>query len=327
VAGGLANVASGTGSFVGGGGSDGISTNGSTASGDVSVVGGGLDNTANGYGATVGGGTYNTADDDVATVGGGYFNTAGEAATVVGGGMANAANGYGATVCGGLGNTANGHAATVVGGLNNVAAGNGSLVAGRNASDVNNGTTFNNSFVWGDGSRPSVSQGSNTFNVLATGGAYFYTIAGNGNYAINYMLLDSSGNLHVPGTVTANGVQLTSDRNAKEHFQPVDHQAVLAKVAALPVTEWNYKSDRSGGQHIGPMAQDFQAAFGLNGQDDKHISVVDETGVALAAIQGLNEKLAEKNTEIQNQAAEITGLKARLEKLEQLMTERMGGVK
>jgi hypothetical protein len=47
------------------------------------------------------------------------------------------------------------------------------------------------------------------------------------------------------------------------------------------------------------MAQDFHAAFGLNGADDKHISVVDEGGVALAAIQGLNQKLDEKAAEIQ----------------------------
>jgi uncharacterized coiled-coil protein SlyX len=90
---------------------------------------------------------------------------------------------------------------------------------------------------------------------------------------------------------------------------------VLAKVAALPVTAWNYR-DRQAEQHIGPTAQDFHAAFGLNGGDDKHISVVDEGGVALAAIQGLNQKLAEKDKTIQdqesrirNQAAEITALK------------------
>jgi hypothetical protein len=47
------------------------------------------------------------------------------------------------------------------------------------------------------------------------------------------------------------------------------------------------------------MAQDFHAAFGLNGADDKHISVVDEGVVALAAIQGLNQKLDEKAAEIQ----------------------------
>ena len=50
------------------------------------------------------------------------------------------------------------------------------------------------------------------------------------------------------------------------------------------------------------MAQDFHAAFGLNGTDDKHIATLDEEGVALAAIQGLNRKLEDtleqKETEI-----------------------------
>ena len=46
-----------------------------------------------------------------------------------------------------------------------------------------------------------------------------------------------------------------------------------------------------GARHLSPMAQDFHAAFGLNGTDDKHIATVDEGGVALAAIQGLNEKV------------------------------------
>jgi len=80
---------------------------------------------------------------------------------------------------------------------------------------------------------------------------------------------------------------------------------VLAKVAALPMARWNYKRDAKTIQHIGPMAQDFQAAFGLDGPDDKHISVVDEGGVALAAIQGLNQKLEEKETRIQEQEARI----------------------
>jgi len=67
------------------------------------------------------------------------------------------------------------------------------------------------------------------------------------------------------------------------------------------------------------MAQDFQAAFGLNGGDDKHISVVDEGGVALAAIQGLNEKVNEKEAKIQGQAAEIADLKAQLAELKQVV--------
>ena len=133
-----------------------------------------------------------------------------------------------------------------------------------------------------------------------------------------------TGNVHVYGTVSANGVLLTSDRNVKENFTAINAREVLAKVAALPVTEWNYKSDSKAQPHIGPMAQDFQAAFQL-GQDDKHISVVDENGVALAAIQGLNQKVEEKDATIQQQAADIADLKARLEKLEQLVSRQLGG--
>jgi trimeric autotransporter adhesin len=124
---------------------------------------------------------------------------------------------------------------------------------------------------------------------------------------------------YLVGTVYANGFALTSDRNAKENFKPIDPRTVLAKVAALPVTEWNYKTEDKDSQHIGPMAQDFQAAFQLSA-DDKHISVVDEGGVALAAIQGLDQKVEEKDVRIQSQAAEIAELKARLDRLEQAIS-------
>jgi len=128
------------------------------------------------------------------------------------------------------------------------------------------------------------------------------------------LTLATNGNLAVTGTVTANGVLLTSDRNAKENFETVNPQTVLAKVAALPVSEWNYKTDAAGQKHLGPMAQDFHAAFGLDGSDDKHISMIDEGGVALAAIQGLNEKLNEKD-------AEITDLQQRLDRLEKMVSD------
>ncbi|MGC9943977.1 MAG: tail fiber domain-containing protein [Verrucomicrobiota bacterium] len=130
------------------------------------------------------------------------------------------------------------------------------------------------------------------------------------------MTLDSSGNLECAGTVYSKGIALTSDRNAKENFTPVDNQAVLAKVVSLPVTEWNYKTDNKGVQHIGPMAQDFQAAFRLDGTDDKHISVVDEGGVALAAIQGLNQKLNDRDAEIQTLKQQNDSLADRLNELE-----------
>jgi gamma-glutamyltranspeptidase len=121
-------------------------------------------------------------------------------------------------------------------------------------------------------------------------------------------------------------VAVTSDRNAKRNFTAIDPKAVLAKVASMPVTTWNYKDDSAGTKHIGPVAQDFHAAFGLNGADDTHISIVDEGGVALAAVQGLNQELGEqsmqlqrKDREIQNLQRENQDLARKLEELKQMV--------
>ena len=156
-----------------------------------------------------------------------------------------------------------------------------------------------------------------------TNAVWDVAVAGTMNFwasatGLNVLVLNPNGNASFAGAVFAKGVQLTSDRNAKENFTALNPQSVLAKVSALPVTEWNYKSEPADQKHIGPMAQDFQAAFGLNGGDNQHISVVDEGGVALAAIQGLSQELAE-------QKAENAQLKARLEKLEQLVNQKPGG--
>jgi hypothetical protein len=121
---------------------------------------------------------------------------------------------------------------------------------------------------------------------------------------------------YLAGTVYANGIALTSDRNAKENFTALDAKKVLAKVISLPVSEWNYKINFASIRHIGPMAQDFHAAFGLDGEDDKHIAVVDEGGVALAAIQGLNQKVEERNARIQALEKQNDSLTARLNELE-----------
>ncbi|HAV60804.1 MAG TPA: hypothetical protein DCY13_00370, partial [Verrucomicrobiales bacterium] len=69
------------------------------------------------------------------------------------------------------------------------------------------------------------------------------------------------------GTWTALAFNPTSDRAAKENFVAIDPAEVLEKVAALPLARWNYKA-APGLDHIGPVAQDFHAAFGLNGEDD-----------------------------------------------------------
>ncbi|MBK9137636.1 MAG: tail fiber domain-containing protein [Verrucomicrobia bacterium] len=121
------------------------------------------------------------------------------------------------------------------------------------------------------------------------------------------LLIDTAGN------VSALAFVPTSDRNAKEYFEPVDPAEILEKVAALPVSQWNFKDD-AGARHIGPMAQDFHAAFGL-GADDRHIATVDADGVALAAIQGLNQKLEERSRKLEAENAALRGELAELKQL------------
>ena len=157
---------------------------------------------------------------------------------------------------------------------------------------------------------------SGNVGIGITNPAYLFEVANNGT-AI--MTLDNSGNLECSGTVYSHGIALTSDRNAKENFTVLDGRTVLAKVAALPVSQWNYKTDNKDVQHIGPMAQDFHSAFGLDGADDKHISVVDEGGVALAAIQGLNQKFEEQNSRLKEKDIEIQTLKQSVAELKQMV--------
>ena len=101
----------------------------------------------------------------------------------------------------------------------------------------------------------------------------------------------------------------SSDRNGKQDFRSVSSSQILEKVARLPISEWSYKEDATT-RHIGPVAQDFHAAFNI-GTDDKHIAPLDEAGVALAAIQGLNQKLEAQqaeNAELKRELAELKKL-------------------
>lgn len=126
-------------------------------------------------------------------------------------------------------------------------------------------------------------------------------------------------NLFVSGTVSAQAFFTTSDREAKQQITPVDPEAVLAKVAQLPLSEWSFKSAPTT-RHLGPMAQDFRAAFGL-GPDDRHIATVDADGVALAAIQGLHREVRGLHREVGGLHREVGGLRDALKSKNQEIEE------
>jgi hypothetical protein len=158
-----------------------------------------------------------------------------------------------------------------------------------------------------------------------TGGVHSDTEDDPGAGGLVTMSLDQNGNLGVTGYTVATAYYTSSDRNRKAGLEPVDTKTVLEKVASLPISRWHFTNEVAT-THLGPMAQDFHAAFNV-GMDDKHIATVDETGVALAAIQGLNQKLEERNAEIKTlkeKAAKVDSLEKRLNQLEQIVQSLAG---
>lgn len=283
VAGGHDNAASETDATVGGGGNN-------TASAPGATVAGGQSNTASGDDAAIGGGRNNTAVWN-ATVAGGFSNDASGADSTVGGGNSNTASSTGATVCGGTGNTASGIDSAVAGGNDNEATGATSFAAGVHAKAIHGGA-----FVWGDNSTASdvASSTINQFTARSAGGVRFFT--------------NSAMTLGAKLDANATAWSVISDRNVKHNVVAVDPRQVVEQLAAIPISTWTYIDDEHSTPHMGPMAQDFYAAFGL-GADDKSISTLDADGVALAAIQGLHQLISEKD-------AQIAELNARVERLE-----------
>jgi hypothetical protein len=311
-----------------------------TASGGISTVSGGWTNTASGNSSTIGGGDHNIAPGLGASIGGGGHNYAGGQAATIPGGQYNYAGGF-ASFAAGQNAYAYSQGTFIWADSQNF--GFTSFTPDEFAVRANNGVRIqSNVGVHLDAvDRPIIVRDWDPFAYNAPNGkagigrwglfmeptlltigipdlsSRGFQIAKyntNGNYT-TLASVDQAGNLFVAANVIAHGVVLTSDRDAKEHFNKLDAKSVLAKVAALPITEWNYKDEGVGTRHLGPVAQDFHAAFGLNGADDKHISVVDEGGVALAAIQGLNQQV--KELKIENDE-----LKQRLAALEKLVRSR-----
>ena len=258
-------------------------------------------------------------------LGGGHNNTInpGSVSCVLGGGADNliGTNAWDSVLCGGANNliatnafysflgggrynTNAGQFSAVVGGLNNYAGGTDSLAAGNRAK-----ANYQGDFVWADSQNADFNSTANDqFSVRANGGVIFASGGGGANQTVSW----------TPGS---GSWSFTSDRNAKEKFAPLNPREVLEKVARLPLTEWNYKGYAD--KHVGPMAQDFHAAFPFN-DNDKMLNSADVAGVSLAAIQGLNQKVEAQSAQMQAKDAEIQDLKQSVAELKALV-EKLAG--
>ncbi len=303
------------------------------ATGAWSTVGGGGDNTASQVYTTVAGGHNCGASASGASVLGGYQNIAGGTDAAVGGGYGNWAFGARSVIAGGQGNLVTGGAS--------FAAGDQCKVAGNYSAAIGTLCKAANTISYAFGNRAEahhdgavvISANSSMVmtDTISSSGAEQMVLRADGGF-----YLGKNTNLaSIPGTdflYTSSGAHLTTggvwtnscDSSAKENFETVDGEALLSKLADLPISEWNYKAENPSIRHIGPTAQDFSRQFAL-GTDDKSISTIDPSGIALAAIKALDKRtleLREKTDELETQKQQIANLTKLVEELK-LMVERL----
>jgi len=141
VVGGGNNQATGSYSFIGGGGDAGTAANRNVASGDWSFVGGGRKNTASGAGSVVsGGGTDGTNT---------FANLASGITAFIGGGWNNTAGGQLSTIAGGTSNNSSAGSSFIGGGDNHAASGgNSAIMGGRRCSCYTNNRCYSYSTIF-----------------------------------------------------------------------------------------------------------------------------------------------------------------------------------
>ncbi len=227
----------------------------------------------------------------------------------------------------GIRTTASGLAATALGnkttasGIASTAMGGQTTASGRFSTALGNGTV----------ARSFCETAAGMFNLDApplsadswnTGDRLF--VVGNGQSASarsDAFVVFKNGNALLRGTLTQG-----SDRDRKTDIKPTDTRSILELVGELPLYTWKYQGEEV--THLGPMAQDFFAAFQLGGTD-RGIATVDADGVALAAIQELKRRLDAKDAElaqlqeqVRSQATLNRELLARLEALDRSLGDR-----
>ncbi|MBO9613333.1 MAG: tail fiber domain-containing protein [Dyadobacter sp.] len=265
-----------------------------TAAGDQSVALGnngtasadrafGFNGTASGVGAVaIGSGAQATSDDALAL---GPSSIAGGLASVV----------IGPSI-------ANGAFAVAIG-LQNSARGNFSVALGKNARVRHQGSIVISDGSAGFSSDSAYSTANNQLTMRFAGGARVFTNQG----------LTSGVEIAAGG----GSWSAVSDRRKKENFEVLNTENILRKVAELPLTSWNYKSQPVTTRHMGPMAQDFYAAFGLDGiGNDTTINSSDIDGVNMAAIQALEKRTRQLQEENDQLKARLEAMDAKMASIE-----------
>ncbi|TGE21719.1 hypothetical protein E5K00_15720 [Hymenobacter aquaticus] len=226
-----------------------------------------------------------------------------------------------ASICIGSSTVSVGYSVAI--GLSNLVTGQFGTAIGKNARVAHQGA-----MTLGDASagfsNDYVTSTTNNQMTMRFAGGYRLITSRRGNSPTTFETGPITG---VELTAGAGSWTTLSDRRAKENFRPLDAEQVLRKVAALPITEWNYKSQPATQRHIGPMAQDFYQAFRLDGIGrDTTINTVDIDGVSMVAIQALEKRTAQLQQENEQLRAQLRHKDEQLAQQLRTLNERLAAL-
>ena len=152
------------------------------------------------------------------------------------------------------------------------------------------------SFTFADASPPMSSKQANSatkpnsFFVRATGGVKFVT---------GY----TASNREVGAVLEANSSawSILSDEDSKIKESVLDDLDMLERLNRLPISNWRYHGQDV--NHMGPMAQDIHAIFGVGDLD--RVSTLDSDGIILSALRGMTQLKDQMQDRVERLHAEI----------------------
>jgi hypothetical protein len=110
------------------------------------------------------------------------------------------------------------------------------------------------------------------------------------------------------------------DSAAIANYTKSNHERILFRFRIMRLGSWQYVWDDSTTRHYGPTAQEFFAAFGADSigtiGNEKGMAPADVAGIAMIAIQALEDRtqylraaLADKDEEIKDLRSQLTEMK------------------
>jgi hypothetical protein len=168
--------------------------------------------------------------------------------------------------------------------------------------------THTGTMVMGDESTTDSvrNQADNEFRIRYNGGIRLrVSTAANGNTP------GAGGNVGCDLTVAVPSWTCASSRTLKENFQAVDGEDVLSRIRGIPITTWSMIGGEKEVRHLGPVAEDFYAAFPL-GLGETTIGMGNIDGVNLAAAKALEARTAHLQQQLDDRTARVQALEALL---------------